>query len=80
MKRPCILKTGAVVRCVTPPGWRKNVQISCISLLRYLTVMIVVVVVVVVDFCKTSIARLLNRHAESSDVVCYCSEQSVSEL
>ena len=38
-----------------------------------------IVVVVVVVFCNTSVARLLDRPAEGSDVVCYCSDQSVSE-
>jgi len=42
--------------------------------------MFVVVVVVVVGFSKTSVARLLSRPAEGSDVVYYCSDQSVSEL
>jgi hypothetical protein len=41
--------------------------------------MIVVVVVVVVGFSKTSVARLLNRPAEGSDVVYYCSDHSVFE-
>lgn len=37
-------------------------------------------IVVVVGFSKTSVARLLNRPADGSDVVYYCSDQSVSEL
>ena len=38
------------------------------------------IVVVGSSFNKTSVARLLNRLAEGSDVVYYCSDQSLSEL
>jgi hypothetical protein len=38
------------------------------------------VMMVVVGSSKTYVARLLNRPAEGSDVVCWCLDQSVSEL
>jgi hypothetical protein len=59
--------------------YRFNAFVYCATW-TVMFVVVVVVVVVVVGFSKTSVARLLNRPAEGSDMVYYCSDQSVSEL